>query len=530
MLTAGESWAARCAAAWKMHGLSLAAQAPAAHPQPRPSAAQQSAAGTTVSPGVAAGDELGVRLDRRQFAAARAAVPQLHAVRVRSAEAALTQHLRRQGCCNLFPGPRFNGTAMCTQNVTSVYGVMPAIQTLLISSQDVLPAPEEVAAQPIRFDRAAAPLGLGSAPAGGAAATAAAPVANTAAAMEWAFQATAIPGTQAAEAAASLQAADRSGGVSQPAAHQLKRPPEAVAAMLALQQPPQPQRRPLPQPLAAAAQQPAAPSSQHAAPLTAEQPPQDGLAGPQPVASVAAAPAPPLGMTASGSVPRQPHTIAPPPAAMPASASAISRLGIAAGGSWGSSWAAAPGLGSEPAAPPPAGQQPSPAAPAAAPLATQLPAGAEVHGSSAPEGAATTAGDTAAPMQVDAVPHPAAEPQHPKQQDAKGTLLQPSARRTLLQPQRKKRRAAAAAAAAPSGEPACPLGCDCAGSSAWRHDRGLVTLSHPSRPRCRCCSLCVVSFARCHDRGLATLSHPSRFRCQCCSFSACSGSRAVQLG
>lgn len=66
---AGESWEARCTAAWKQHGLSVAT------PQQQPAVLQKPAADGPVS--VASGGELGVRVDRRQFAKRQAALPQL---------------------------------------------------------------------------------------------------------------------------------------------------------------------------------------------------------------------------------------------------------------------------------------------------------------------------------------------------------------------------------------------------------------------------------------------------------------------
>ncbi len=69
----GESWEARAAERWLQHGLSLAVQlapqqAPVGTAVPTSTAAARGAAAT-------AGGELGVRVDRRQFAAARGGGP-----------------------------------------------------------------------------------------------------------------------------------------------------------------------------------------------------------------------------------------------------------------------------------------------------------------------------------------------------------------------------------------------------------------------------------------------------------------------
>lgn len=70
-INAGEAWEARCAASWKQHGLSLVKQQ-----QQRPFRTASAPAGAARSAGTAAGSELGVVIDRGQFAAQMASMPQ----------------------------------------------------------------------------------------------------------------------------------------------------------------------------------------------------------------------------------------------------------------------------------------------------------------------------------------------------------------------------------------------------------------------------------------------------------------------
>lgn len=66
----GDSWDAKCAAAWKLHGLSVATQR-----QQQPAARKGQAAAGPVS--TVSGGELGVRIDRLAFAKQQAPLPRL---------------------------------------------------------------------------------------------------------------------------------------------------------------------------------------------------------------------------------------------------------------------------------------------------------------------------------------------------------------------------------------------------------------------------------------------------------------------